>query len=147
MIAITNFAQQLIRNQFPTVQGLRHTLLLQNDIENKNKRIALNQDGVQIIFDRDDYWIVASNMCGYSKDVVSIYDSVYYDINCKTKEIVIRVFGKNGSIKMAHFQKQDSSQDCGLFVIAVVTAIVNNIDVSTCLLSNCLPNGIFVLVF
>ena len=69
-----NFAQKLLRSQFPAVNGLGHTLL-----QGKPKL-----HGIQIIFDRKNHWIVASNM--NSETTVQVYDSLHTRLCEETKK-------------------------------------------------------------
>ena len=58
----------ILCRQFPNTEGLGHTLL--------QKKI---QNGLQIIHDRGDHWIVASNI-GES-NIVKVYDSVFTSVS------------------------------------------------------------------
>ena len=50
-----NYAQRLLHSQFPSIHGLCHTLL-----QGREKLTKIEQ-GLQIIFDRGNHWIVSSN--------------------------------------------------------------------------------------
>ena len=121
-----NHAQQLIHDQFPNVKGLGHTLLQEKkDV----KRIA--DHGLQIIFDRNNHWVVASNIYGCQSGVVNLYDSMYFDVHHKTEKIVKKMFGASSIIKIMNVQNQVGVQDCGLFAIAIATALVHDEDASS----------------
>lgn len=61
-----NFAQRLLIHQFP-LTGLQYTILQTRKPAKKTK------DGLQIIHDRGNHWLVASTIgCG----VIQVYDSV-----------------------------------------------------------------------
>ena len=74
-----NYAQRLLHNQFPDAEGLGHTLL------QKRKPLKKIASGLQIIHNRGDHWIVASN----GHDNVQVYDSVYSVIEQDTREIIL----------------------------------------------------------
>ena len=114
-----------MKQQFPNIQGLRSTLL-----QHQASKSVL-KDQVQVIHDRGDHWIVASNV-GCKKKEVSIYDSVYSSINKETENVVCGMFnaGSKMQVKMRPFQKQSGGMDCGLFALAAVTALAFNVDPS-----------------
>ncbi len=116
-----NFAQRLLRSQFPDAQGLGHTLLQQR----KTRQI---EQGLQIVFDRGNHWIVASNMDG----TVKVYDSIYTYIDGNTRKVIENLFcmPEGFNIEMLDIQKQKGVKDCGLFSIAIATALLFGEDPS-----------------
>ena len=73
-------AQELLRKQFPGTKRLHCTLYLDKIVTSEEKITH----GLQIINDRTNYWIVASNV--HRKDnTVEVYDSVYKTVNPKKK--------------------------------------------------------------
>ena len=120
-IIIINYAQQLIQNQLQNVKGLGHTLLQEKkDV----KRIV--DHGLQIIFNRNNHWVVASSESGVS----NLYDSMYFDFHHKTEKIVKKIICTCSITKTMNFQKQVSAQDCGMFAIAVAIALIHDQDLS-----------------
>lgn len=75
-----NDRHRLLHNQFPDAEGLRHTLL------QKRKPLKKIASGLQIIHDRGDHWIIASNI---GHDNVRVYDSV---IEQDTREVILNLF-------------------------------------------------------
>ena len=63
-----NFAQALLKAQFPSVEGLS-CMLLQSKPRNCSERI---RSGLQIVHSREDHWILASNMSSHEK--LLVYD-------------------------------------------------------------------------
>ena len=120
-----NKALGIIKQQFPNIQGLQSTLL-----QYKGRK-SVTKDQVQVIHDRGDHWIVASNV-GCKRKEVNIYDSVYSSVNKETEKVVFNIFtgGSKMTINMRPFQKQSGGADCGLFALAAVTALAFNIDPS-----------------
>lgn len=116
-----NYAQTLLHHQFPRAQGLQNTLF-----QNKEPRQKIEQ-GIQIIHDRKNHWIVASTI-GSGK-TVHIYDSIFSVVADATKKVIRNLF-KASEIEVMKTPKQTGSQDCGLFAIAYATALLNGIDVS-----------------
>ena len=90
----------IIRQQFPNIQGLQSTLL-----QYKGRKIVI-KDQVQVIHDRGDHWIVASNV-GCKRKEVNIYDSVYNSVNKETESVIFNMFngGSKMTINMKSFQK------------------------------------------
>ena len=121
------FAQELLRYQFPGTQGLRCTLY-------QDKGETEMDHGIQIVHDRSNHWIVACNL-KRTDNIIEIYDSLFTTVTNKTRATVTNLFqpipGKKPRLKNMKSQKQQGSQDCGLFAIAIVTAILFNQDTST----------------
>ena len=69
---IINAAQTILKKQFPELMGLQSTLLLKKP----QPRFQGDKPYVQIIFDREDHWIVTSTVFSRSGQV-KVYDSVF----------------------------------------------------------------------
>ena len=116
-----NFSQCLIQAQFPTIGGLTNTLMV-------NKPCAhwiLQNGGLQILFCRDDHWIVASTV-GCPLNTVSVYDSVYKDIDVATKGTLVHLLGvpeEDLHINMGQVMQQEGGDDCSVFAAAVLTSL------------------------
>ena len=82
-----NFAQTLLKLQFPWVNGLQNTLL-----QSKNNPEKPLQDQLQVIHCcTRDHWIVASTV--HCKDgEVNIYDSVYSTVDEETDKVLANLF-------------------------------------------------------
>ena len=120
-------AQQLLLHQFPNTKGLQNILCL------TRSQVKIDH-GLQVVHDRNNHWVLASNF--QRKDnTVEIYDSVYSSVNAKTRNIVKNLFqpisGKNPRVQLIKTQKQVGSHDCGLFAVAMATAILNGHDPKT----------------
>ena len=75
--------------------------------------------GVQIIHCHGYHWVTAHKYAS-NTDVVQIYDSLYDTAD----DVVKTVFGSSVRVEMAKIQKQQpNSNNCGLFAIAIATAI------------------------
>ena len=60
--------------------------------------------------------------------MVNICDSVYSTLDEETKEVIANLF-HSATAKMKT-QKQEGSKDCGLFAIAIATAIAYGADIT-----------------
>ena len=81
-----NFAQQLLKQQFPQLNGLKSTLLQSK--ENTGEFLPAQ---IQIIHFRSrDHWIVASTNACKDGDVC-VYDSVFSTLDKETNEVVDNV--------------------------------------------------------
>lgn len=123
-------AQELLRKQFPGTKGLHCTIYLEKIVTSEEKITH----GLQIINDRTNHWIVASNL--HRKDnTVEVYDSVYKTVNPKTRTLIKGLFqpssGKKPILELVKSQKQIGSCDCGLFAIATATAILFEHDAAS----------------
>lgn len=114
-----NLAQQLLKTQFPSVNGLWSTLL-----QTKSNTEPFNNQ-LQIIHSSGDHWIVASTGC---KDAgVLVYEYVYNSVNKASTDIIGNLFPST-AVSMADCQKQEGGTDCGNFAIAYATAIAHGVD-------------------
>lgn len=113
------FAQNLLKCQFPNIQGLTCTLM-QTQIRFNNE-----QNFVQILHVRQNHWIVISNLlCGTTK--IDVFDTVYFDIDENTAGLINNMFDQPLEVKMFQgVQKQKGSVDCGPFCIAIATSILH----------------------
>ena len=63
-------------------------------------------------------------------NMISVYDTLYTDLDEDTLKLILYMFGSSRKIRMEAVQKQKGYKDCGVFAIAVCTALANNLDVS-----------------
>ena len=113
------FAQKLIKEQFPSFGGLFSPLL-------QDKCYNFHNSSVQIIhcFSRH-HWIAVSNV-GCNENSVNVYDSSFRDVDPTTYALIKNVFG--GEISMKKVQEQGVIKGCGVFAIAFITSIVHGED-------------------
>ena len=112
-----NFAQKLLKKQFPSVNGLQSTLL-----QYKSKASVPPKDQLQVIHSRGDHWIVASTL-GCTSDEVLVCDPLYGTLDTDTLDVIANLL-----VKMLECQKQKGGTDCGLFAIVYTTAIGHGVD-------------------
>ena len=111
-----NFAQRLLKEQFPHLNGLRLTLLqnIPHDQPTSN--------AIQVIHVRDDHWIVAATKPGAKS--VQVYDSLFSALDQVAIDVIkINFCCSASAIQMLTIQKQTNATNCGLFAIAVATSI------------------------
>ena len=116
-----NFAQKLLKSQFPGVNGLQSTLL-----QYKPKASVPPKDQLQVIHSRGDHWIIASTV-GCTSGEVLVCDSLYGTLDTATLDVIANLF-HSSIVKMLECQKQKGGTDCGLFAIAYATAIAHGVD-------------------
>ena len=115
-----NYAQALLRQQFTCVGGLQSTLFQYKPLQDKLP------EGIQIIHCHGCHWVVAHKVAS-SSDVVKVYDSLYDEVDDVVKKVVTNLFlfSECPIIEMVPMQKQAvSSNNCGLFAIAICVAIL-----------------------
>ena len=118
-----NLAQQLLKKQFPNLNGFKSTLL-------QDKRYALTEkdvrNKVQIIYCKGRrHWVVASTV-NSSIGQVKVYDSLFTYPDKEMERVIMNSFQWNSTevaLKFARCHKQKGGADCGLFAIAFATAI------------------------
>ena len=110
-----NLAQQLLKRQFPKVNGPQSTL-------QAKKRVAKPpKNQLQIFHSCGDHSIAASTV-GCKGSEVLVYNSVYCTLDKGTTDVLANLFSSS-AVKMMDYQKQEGGTDCGLFAIATATAI------------------------
>ena len=141
-----NFAQRILKKQFPHINGLRLTLL-QNQ-----ENIGETSNAIQIFNIQKNHWICAAKSEGKAK--VLVYDSAYTKWDANSLSPILKQFRcGRGSIKIIDgVQKQTGSADCGLFAIAFATSIAFGKDPASTTytqgllrqhMKNCLMNMLF----
>ena len=114
-----NHAQAIIRSQFG-INGLQLTL------HQYTRKPAKND--LQIIHSRNNHWITVSTILSMP-GCVNVYDSLFDDTDADTSKVIRDLFS-NGElqIKMQKVQKQQGSDDCGLFAIAFAVSLARKVD-------------------
>ena len=77
---------------------------------------------MQIIHRSGNHWIVVSNFNG----CIQVFDTLYERLKKATEDIIIELFysaNDNSKIQMVNSCRQVGSTDCGLFAVAIYTAL------------------------
>ena len=117
------FAQELLKLQFPKVNGFQSTLLHDNPL-NLTEDAVKNK--IQTIHCKSRHrWIIAYTMqCALGQ--VKVYDSVFTYCDKETEKVLSNLFQWNDQKLVITFSrccKQKGLVDCGLYAIAYSTAI------------------------
>ena len=125
--AVINAAQRLLHNQFPYYDGFQSSLLVQT-----HKADIIRGKSIQILHVNRNHWVcVAVND---SKDVISLYDSLYTNIPLTLVDCVIVFIHSSAQVltfRNLQMQKQTNSSDCGVFAIATATSLCHGEDPTT----------------
>ena len=118
-----NLAQQLLKTQFPNLNGLQSTLFQEKKMVLTEKSV---RNKVQIIHCKSrHHWVVASTVyCNTGE--VKVYDSLFTYSDKEMEKVIFNLFQWNSTkmvMKFTRCQKQVGGADCGLFAIAFATAI------------------------
>ena len=116
-----NFAQAMLRSQFPQCAGLRNTLL------QHRTEFSATDDIVQILHTRSDHWVVLSNIHCTGTELC-LYDTVYNDIDDSTMALIQSMFTENITVTVAQVQKQHGDVDCGVFSVAIATSLLHGLS-------------------
>ena len=116
------FAQKLLKQQFPHLNGLQPTVLQTKKTLASQKSLP-NQ--LQVIHSRGNHWILASNI-GTGNGEVSVYDSIYSSVDKATMAIITDLF-QSSKVKIVKSPKQRGGNDCGVFAIAMATALAHGV--------------------
>ena len=96
-----NFAQTLLRSQYPSVSGLTSTLLQYKSLPTK---LAM---GLQMIHCRSSHWVTAYKEDSSSE--VKVYNSLFDSVDDITETVIMNVF-EVPKIKMAKMQSKQQVQ-------------------------------------
>ena len=121
-----NFAQKLLKYQFPNSIGL-----LPTNYQNRfNLTMASNL--VQILHCRGNHWVVISSNDNVddSCTIVNLYDTLFDNVD-KLKATINNMFSKAMQINVISTQKQKGVKDCGAFAIAIATALLHKTPLKT----------------
>ena len=116
-----NFAQALLRAQFPSSDGLQNTLL------QGRLRFSVSSKIVQILYIRSNHWVVISNVqCNGNN--LNVYDTVYNDIDSSTLDLINSMFEENVTFSIVEqLEKQQGDVDCSVFSIAIATSLLHGL--------------------
>ena len=107
---VINAAQKLLLEKFPSLKGLRSTLV--------QDHIGFWVDNyLQVVHSRSNHWIT----CGEIK----VYDSLYNEVDTTTKNKLEKTFACKIQYIVPRVQKQQGVKDCGLFAVAFTTDIAH----------------------
>ena len=110
---VINATQKILIAQFPSLQGLRSTLV-------QYYLGAWADNYFQIVHCRSSHWI-AVNSIRCQGGEVKVYDSLYERVNDATKQKIEKTFSSKVKFVVPVVQKQQGYKDCGLFCIAFAT--------------------------
>lgn len=113
-----NIAQGLLKRQFKELTGLRSTLLQAREPPKEDN----DHCKIQIVHSRGDHWIVASTILA-TENEVKVYDSLYRTIDRNTRAIIKNIFPSSASPEIIQINRQTGGVDCGVFAIAISTAL------------------------
>ena len=122
-------AQELIKTQFPHINGLRNTVM-QNS---KSMKEFDGNNSLQIVhvpLGKLDHWVIISTR-GCNNGEVELYDSLQQRPSVETQKVIARYLKcklKSILIKVINVSLQKGSADCGLYAIAMMTSLANNED-------------------
>lgn len=118
-----DFAQELLKRQFPSVLGLQSTLLVS---AGNCSRITLKKQSLfmQIVYSESrKHWstVIAR---GQESNII-VYDSVFSTIEDDTRKVCEKWFGSR-KIEIGTCMQQDGGIDCGVYAIAFCVAVAHN---------------------
>ena len=120
-----NAAQQLLKNQFECFGGLQSTLCqLKTPINNLT-------NAIQILHVHTNHWAVLTTIGCTKQCQARYYDSSYTALTTDTEKIVYHLMPTTTfqiEVQIMRMSKQVGSSDCGLYAIAVATALAFGID-------------------
>jgi len=114
-----NVAQQMLRIQFPNLNGLNSTLCQETDKRNQ----VYPKNWLQIIFCKSGSHWVAATTIACEIGVVKVLDSLFHKLDEESKHTILNYMPKDTKIKLVGSQKQVGGDDCGVFAIAHCTSL------------------------
>ena len=114
---LINAAQELLLQKFPSVKGLRSTLV--------QDHIGFWVDNyLQVVHSCSNHWITVKTIgCQYGE--VKVYDSLYGKVDTATKSKLEKTFASKIHYIVPKVQEQQRVKDCGLFAVAFATDIAH----------------------
>ncbi len=122
-----NAVQELIKLQFPDLNGLQQTFL-QTKYPLKSRTNV-----IQILHIDTDHWAVMTMKDEADIDHVKYYDSAYSNISLETQNTMTQLLPPEFfklHVSIMATAKQSGSTDCGLYAIAILTALAYSMDPS-----------------
>ena len=116
-----NFAQRLIQDQCKHLNGLRLTLIQDKPYTGSKKHL------LQVLFIKEGHWVVLASEDGKR---FKVYDSLYQSVDERTKALISQQTGPHHEAVVSMTQRQNGTQDCGLFAIAFAMSIACGEDPS-----------------
>ena len=126
-----DYAQRLLKSQFPHLNGLQSTLIQQKACLTTDQ---VYENKIQIVFcNIRKYWIVATTVdCNDGE--VKVYDSFYSYLDKESLRTVMNLFTTGNikpKIKLLPSQKQKGPDDCGVFAICFSVVIAFGLNLGT----------------
>ena len=118
-----DYAQEILKQQFPSIFGLQSTLLVSAGCCSRytmTKRSLF----LQIVYSkRRKHWIAVTAR-GEDSSVV-VYDSVFSNIEDDTRKLCERWFGPR-KVELGSCAQQKGDIDCGVYAIGFCVAVAHN---------------------
>ena len=116
-----DFAQELLKKQFPSICGLQSTLLVS---VSRCSRVSLLKNSlfVQIVFSKNrKHWITVS--VSGSQSSIKIYDSVFTTVEDDTRKLCDKWFGSERKVEIIKCAQQEGGTDCGVYAIGYCVSL------------------------
>ena len=127
-----NYAQELLKAQYPKLNGFKSTLSLEKKVTITENVIKNN---IQIVHCLErHHWITVTTIhCNPGE--ARVFDSVFSFCDKQTTKLIYNLFQHTSNsdrlvITMGRCQKQSGGNDCGLFSIASATALAFGLNPS-----------------
>ena len=117
-------AQQLLKNQYPFIDGLQNPLL-----GSKLAFDVMTTEGVQIVNHRS-HWTCLSTV-GCQAGEVKVYDSLHARLSARARKQACSMLNTTEAmltLKMQKVQIQSGGADCGVFAIAFAMSLCQGKD-------------------
>lgn len=118
------WACNILKKQFPNVNGLENTLVLEHL---QIKSLAVQRKNFYIIFNGSNHWVAAATYC-YS-NYWYIYDSlntITSNISMHVKKQLTQISGRERKFRSVNCASQVGSSDCGLYTVAYIVDLLND---------------------
>ena len=118
-------AQQLLKKENPYVGGLQDPIL-----QTAHSFEIEGGEFVQILHMNNNHWITISSI-GCSPGYIKLYDSMQHPIPSSIKHTIAELIHtqcKQITIEHVNMQVQQGESECGLFAIAIATALCHGQD-------------------
>ena len=122
-----NFAQRILKVQFPRVSGLQSTLFQCKPYTADDQ---INENKLQIVFCKDrSHWILATTIRCETGEV-KVYDSIFNSLDKESLHTIMKSGDNKPRVRLSPSQKQKGSNDCGVFAIGIAVAVAFGLNPS-----------------
>ena len=118
-----NYAQQLLKANYPKFNGFQSTLVM--------RKVGWLENNIQIVHCTSRHHWVMTTTVNCMQGEIKVFDSMFFNCDKETLQTVYTLYQCDSeplTTTMCRCQKQAGGTDCGLFSIAFAVALVHGMN-------------------